>query len=63
MVRNKHNTPGIIKYPFLRMTAEDPRATYACVNQYRDAPVRGLEGRSILIECDIGAVLSSLKDM
>ena len=27
------NTPGIIKYPFWRMTAENPKATYICVNQ------------------------------
>lgn len=26
------NTPGIIKYPFWRMTYENPRAVYACVN-------------------------------
>lgn len=26
MVRNKHNTPGIIKYPFWQMTAENPKA-------------------------------------
>ena len=58
-----YNTPGIIKYPFLRMTAADPRATYACVNQDRAVPVRGLEDRSILIAGDIGAVLSGLKDM
>ena len=32
MVRNKHNTPGIIKYPFWQMTYENPRAVYSCVN-------------------------------
>ena len=26
------NTPGIIKYPFWNMTAENPEATYACIN-------------------------------
>ena len=26
------NTPGIIKYPFWQMTAENPKAVYACVN-------------------------------
>ena len=36
MVRNKHNTPGIIKHPFWRMTYQDPRAMYACIN-YGDA--------------------------
>ena len=26
MVRNKHNIPGIIKYPFWRMTTQNPQA-------------------------------------
>lgn len=30
-----YNTPGIIKYPFWRMTAANPRAVYACVNKGR----------------------------
>lgn len=29
------NTPGIIKYPFWRMTARNPKAVYACVNYGR----------------------------
>ena len=32
MARNKHNTPGIVKFSFWRMTAENLRAVYACVN-------------------------------
>ena len=32
MARNKHNTPGIIKYPFWRMTYQNPEDFYACVN-------------------------------
>ncbi|MCD8238936.1 MAG: Sir2 silent information regulator family NAD-dependent deacetylase, partial [Clostridiales bacterium] len=27
------NTPVIIKYPFMQMTAENPKAVYACVNK------------------------------
>ena len=27
-----YNTPGIVKFSFWRMTAENPRAVYACVN-------------------------------
>lgn len=27
-----YNTPGIIKYPFWQMTAENPKAIYACIN-------------------------------
>lgn len=26
------NTPGIIKYPFWKMTQQNPEATYACIN-------------------------------
>jgi hypothetical protein len=32
MVRNKYNTPGIIKYPFWQLTMRNPEATYACLN-------------------------------
>ena len=32
MVRDKHNTSGIIQYPFWQMIAEDPKATYACID-------------------------------
>ena len=62
MVRNKHNTPVIIKYPFRRMTAEDPRAFYASVSLDAETAPRGLEGRSILINGDIGGVLAELKN-
>lgn len=55
------NTPGIIKVPFLRMTAQNPRATYACVNLDKAASMKGLEAQSILLNVDIGAVLSNLK--
>ena len=27
-----YNTPGIIKYPFWQMTAQNPNAVYACIN-------------------------------
>ena len=36
MVRNKPNTPGIIKDPFWQMTYQNPDATYAYIN-YGDA--------------------------
>ena len=40
MVRNKYNTPGIVKFSFWRMTAENPKAIYACINlQNRNAPI------------------------
>lgn len=55
-----YNTPGIIKYPFLRMTAQNERAVYACVNRGQAVTMRGLEERSILIDGDIGQVLDEL---
>ena len=55
------NTPGIIKYPFLRMTARNPRTVYACVNLGEAFTLSGLESQSILLDADIGAVLSELR--
>lgn len=55
------NTPGIIKVPFLRMTAQNPRATYACINLGETITMRGLEEQSILLDADIGSVLSDLR--
>ena len=54
------NTPGIIKVPFLRMTTQNPRATYVCINQGEAITMRGLEVQSILLDADIGAVLNGL---
>ena len=56
-----YNTPVIIKYPFWQMTAKNPQATYACVNQGGAVTMRGLEERSILIDADIGRALEQLK--
>lgn len=55
-----YNTPGIIKYPFWRMTAANPRATYACIN-FSEAVCPGeIEKRAVLIDADIGKALSDL---
>ena len=55
------NTPGIIKVPFLRMTAQNPMATYACLNLGEAFTMSGLEEQSILFDADIGKVLSDLR--
>ena len=55
------NTPGIIKVPFLRMTAQNPKATYACINLGEASTIQGLERQSILLDADIGSVLSELR--
>ena len=36
------NTPGIIKVPFLRMTAQNPKATYACINLGEAITMKGI---------------------
>ena len=55
-----YNTPLIIKYPFWQMTARNPDAVYACVNQGQAAAPREILERSICIDGDIGAVLCKL---
>ena len=54
------NTPVIIKYPFWQMTAEDPEATYACLNRGEAFCPKVLEGRSICVDRDIGETLAAL---
>lgn len=54
------NTPGIIIYPFWRMTAANPKAVYACIN-YGEAYVPGeITKRSICISADVGEILKQL---
>ncbi len=54
------NTPGIIKYPFWRMTAANPKATYACLNYGEAFAPREIEKRSICIDGDIAHILKEL---
>lgn len=55
-----HNTPGIIKYPFWQMTAENPKAVYACINMEDACAPEEIADRSICIKEDIGEVLEQL---
>ena len=57
-----YNTPGIIKYPFWRMTAENPQATYACVNYGEASCPEEIADRSIVVNADIGEIVSTLLD-
>ena len=54
------NTPVIIKYPFRRMTARNPRAVYACVNQGQACCPEEIRKQSVCIDGDIGTVLRQL---
>ena len=54
------NTPGIIKYPFWRMTYQNPRAVYACVNLGEAWAPKEIAERSVCIDGDIGETLECL---
>ena len=56
-----YNTPVIIKYPFWEMTADNPKAVYACLNFGEAAVPDGLAQQSIIINGDIRQVLSEIK--
>ena len=53
-----YNTPVIIKYPFWQMTAKNPNAIYACINQGQAICPQEIKKRSICIDADIGGILS-----
>ena len=55
-----YNTPVIIKYPFWRMTAKNPNAFYACINQGQTVCPPEIERQSVCIHADIGAVMAQL---
>lgn len=55
-----YNTPGIIKYPFWRMTMQNPRATYACLNLGEAICPKEIERQSICLDGDIGEMLQKL---
>ncbi len=54
------NTPGIIKYPFWRMTYQNPKAVYACVNLGEAFAPKEIAERAVCIDGDIGKVLENL---
>lgn len=56
-----YNTPVIIKYPFWRMTAKNPAATYACINRGEASAPPEIGKQAVCFEEDIGAVLKQLQ--
>ncbi len=54
------NTPGIIKYPFWRMTIQNDEAVYACINYGEAVCPLDIEDRAVCINDDIGRVLEQL---
>ena len=56
-----YNTPVIIKYPFWQMTAKNPNAIYACINQGQAVCPQEIRRQSICINADIDEVLTLIK--
>lgn len=56
------NTPGIIKYPFIRMALQNKQAVYACLNLGEAYCPSALGERGICIDRDIGEVLKILRE-
>ena len=54
------NTPVIIKYPFWKMTARNPKAAYACLNLGEAMAPNEIVGRSICIDADINEIFLEL---
>ncbi len=54
------NTPVIIKYPFWKMTAQNPKATYACINYGEAYAPAEIEHQSFCIDGDIDETLTEL---
>ena len=58
-----YNTPVIIKYPFWQMTAKNPNAIYACINQGQAVCPQEIQRQAICINVDIGSTLKGLSQM
>ena len=54
------NTPGIIKYPFWRFTAANPKARYVCINMGQAFVPDEIAAQSLVIDADIAEALSPL---
>ncbi len=54
------NTPGIIKFPFWRMTGDNPKAIYACLNMEEAYIPAEIAGQSIMVAGDVKDALAAL---
>lgn len=55
-----NNTPVWIKYPFQKMTAQNPNASYVCVNLSCVYAPPEIKGQSVCIDSDILTVIDKL---
>lgn len=56
------NTPGIIKYPFWRMAAQNRRATYVQLNKGEVLAPAELGEKSVILDCDAAEALAALRE-
>ena len=54
------NTPVIIKYPFWRLTKQNPKAIYACINYGESFCPPQILKQSICVDQDIETVLKTI---
>ncbi|MDE6472004.1 MAG: Sir2 silent information regulator family NAD-dependent deacetylase [Clostridia bacterium] len=54
------NTPVIIKYPFWRLTYQNPKSTYACINYKVALCPSEIEKQAICIDDDIGKAIGQI---
>ena len=54
------NTPGIIKYPFWQLTAQNENAAYICINLGESYCPDEISDQSICVNADIGKVIKDL---
>lgn len=59
-MRNKQNTPGIIKYNFWQQAYRNEDAVYACLNMEESPVPAEIKDRSIVIGGDSSQVIREL---
>lgn len=57
------NTPGIIKFPFRQLAAQNPKAAVVSVNLEPDFCLPGTEERFLCLRGDIGAILAEAREI
>lgn len=57
------NTPVVIKYPFWQMTAENPKAIYACINMNEAVCPNNIAKQSVCVDDDIARVISDIREI
>lgn len=60
MVRNKHNTPGIIKYPFWQMTKQWKNSSYICINMGEAWAPPEIDVNAVCLNEDVSKALEYL---